>query len=99
MIKSSDLGNNYLSRSLEFMTDALDSLDGEIYRYLLHLMEFAGQMTEILDVGAFRIDVKAYLAMAALDRKLNEWYCNLPDHLKWRPVNIQNAPASFLLLQ
>lgn len=99
MIKDSDLGSNQLSRSLEFMTEALDSLDGEIYRFLLQLMEFARQMTEIFEVGAFRIDVKAYLAMAALDRKLNEWYSNLPDHLKWRPVNIQSAPAGFLLLQ
>lgn len=99
MIKTSDLGHNHLSRSLELMADALDSLEGEIYRFLLQLMDFASRMTEILEVGSSRIDVKAYLAMAALDRKLNEWYARLPDHLRWRPANIQNAPASFVLLQ
>jgi len=88
-----------LSHSLQSIAADTESLEVQIYCSLLELLSLGGKMTEIQDVGASRLDVKAYLSMAGLDRELNEWYSRLPRHLKWRPNNIQNASASFFLLQ
>jgi len=41
----------------------------------------------------------AYLNIATLDRKLNNWYAGLPDRLQWTEDNVRTAPSSFYLLQ
>jgi hypothetical protein len=99
MIKASDLRMHQLSHSLRSIASDTESLEVQIYCSLLELLRLGGRMNENRDVGAPRLDVKAYLSMAALDRELNEWYSHLPARLKWRPNNIQNAPATFFLLQ
>ncbi|KAK4941900.1 hypothetical protein LTR10_018230 [Elasticomyces elasticus] len=98
MIKVSDLRMLQLSHSLQTIAADTESLEAQIYCSLLELLSLGGNMTENQDVGTPRLDIKAYLSMAGLDRELNEWYSRLPPRLKWRPSNIQVAPASFFLL-
>jgi len=99
MIKASDIVLDQLSKSFLGMATEFGTLEGKIYRALLELMTLAGKMSEIQEVGATRLDLKAYLTMAALDRELNQWYSQLPQQLRWRSSNISTAPASFFLLQ
>lgn len=99
MIKASDIVLDQLSKSLEGMVTEFNTLEGKIYCALLELMTLAGKMSEIQEVGATRLDLKAYLTMAALDRELNQWYSQFPQQLRWKSSNISTAPASFFLLQ
>ncbi|KEF56742.1 uncharacterized protein A1O9_06932 [Exophiala aquamarina CBS 119918] len=98
MLKASDIVLDQLSKSLDVLSKELDTLEGKIYCSLLELMTLAGKISEIQEVGANRLDLKAYLSMAALDRELNQWYSHLPQHLRWKTHNISTAPASFFLL-
>jgi hypothetical protein len=79
------------------------SLETHIYEELLDLMELAGKIAEIRDSGAQATqDIEkansAYLYVMNLDRQLQTWYRRLPEHLTWKPENIQTAPFSFFLL-
>lgn len=107
-IKSSDLEMYRLSKQFACLTackpaGVQKSLETQIYEELLDLMELAGNITEIRDLGAqssYDIDKQnsAYLYVMNLDRQLQTWYRRLPENLVWKPANIQSAPFSFFLL-
>jgi hypothetical protein len=105
-MKSSDLEVSLLAKQFERLGTCLPAgpekaLETQIYEALLDLMELAGKITENLDPRSqtdANIDREAYLRMAALDREFGNWYQRLPEKLKWKPSNINNAPFSFFLL-
>jgi hypothetical protein len=105
-MKSGDLEVSRLAKQFERLGTCLPAgpekaLETQIYEALLDLMELAGKITENLDPRSqtdANIDREAYLRMAALDREFGSWYQRLPEKLKWKPSNINNAPFSFFLL-
>jgi hypothetical protein len=105
-MKSGDLEVSRLAKQFERLGTCLPAgpekaLETQIYEALLDLMELAGKITENLDPRSqtdANIDREAYLRMAALDREFGNWYQRLPEKLKWKPSNVNNAPFSFFLL-
>ncbi|KAF2104584.1 hypothetical protein NA57DRAFT_70789 [Rhizodiscina lignyota] len=73
-------------------------LETRVYEALLHLMDLVGKLCEMFDSRKNGKVADTYLDIAALDRDLNNWYCNISDELKWTPENIEDAPASYFLL-
>ncbi|KAK2056517.1 fungal-specific transcription factor domain-containing protein [Colletotrichum caudatum] len=81
--------------------------DAEIYDYLVELMGLAGCMLETGDKrqaqdalrkGDGEAENSAYIPVIDLDRRLQNWYRRLPEHLRWKPANIKDAPIGYFLL-
>ncbi|KAJ6005152.1 hypothetical protein N7451_003096 [Penicillium sp. IBT 35674x] len=96
-IRTADLAQSVLDAS-PTPADSVPSLEIEVYRALLPLMGLAGKICENMERISGQYDIDSYMCMVALDRELESWHASLSDRLRWKPGNIEEAPASFFLL-
>lgn len=75
------------------------TIETRIYEALLQLMDLLEPICETRDLRKHLKPSDAYLKIATLDRKLNNWYTALPERLQWTDENVRTAPSSFYLLQ
>ncbi|KAK1987491.1 fungal-specific transcription factor domain-containing protein [Colletotrichum cereale] len=79
----------------------------EAYNYLVELMGLAGcipeagnerQARDKRHIGGDEGENNAYIYAVDLYRHLQNWYTKLPEHLRWKPANIKQAPLGYFLL-
>jgi hypothetical protein len=105
VIRSSDLGSAEgpaLCRTLvvdDSDSSAEEKLQFEIYEAFDSLMKHASKITDDADLQSTSIRTNAYFTVAKVYADLDQWYKDLPQHLKWTGKNVQSAPSSFFLLQ
>ncbi|KAH7115887.1 fungal-specific transcription factor domain-containing protein [Dendryphion nanum] len=74
------------------------TIETRVYEALLQLMDLLEPLCETRDLRKNLKPADAYFKIATLDRRLNNWYSDLPERLRWTDDNIKIAPATFYLL-
>ncbi|KAF2635232.1 hypothetical protein P280DRAFT_437412 [Massarina eburnea CBS 473.64] len=108
MIKPSDIAPACLNKDFDRLIESQTrtyayekTIETRIYEALLQLMDLLEPLCETRDLRSKGPAVEredAYLKIATLDRRLNGWYNELPERLKWCGENVRTAPSSFYLL-
>ncbi|KAK1970806.1 fungal-specific transcription factor domain-containing protein [Colletotrichum sublineola] len=79
----------------------------EIHDYLVELMGLSAcileadnrcQARDALRMRSGEGENNAYVYAIDLDRRLQNWYKQLPENLRWKPDNIKHAPLGYFLL-
>ena len=106
MLKASDIAPACLNKDFDRLIESQTrtyayekTIETKVYEALLQLMDLLEPLCETRDLRKNLKPSDAYLKIATLDRKLNNWYADLPERLRWTPENLARAPASFYLLQ
>ena len=106
MLKASDMAPACLNKDFDRLIESQTrtyayekTIETRIYEALLQLMDLLEPLCETRDLRKNLKPSDAYLKIATLDRRLNNWYTDLPDRLRWTPENMASAPPSFHLLQ
>jgi len=84
---------------LELHPTLAKNIQAEMSSALLDLITVSGKMIERLEHGRGQHDRHDYLMVVALDRELETWYNNLPEAVRWTPMNLQTANSDFFLFQ
>ncbi|KAF2462823.1 uncharacterized protein BDR25DRAFT_386050, partial [Lindgomyces ingoldianus] len=105
MLKASDMAPACLNKDFDRLIESQTrtyayekTIETRVYEALLQLMDLLEPLCETRDLRKNLKPADAYLKIATLDRRLNNWYADLPDRLRWIPDNIRTAPASFFVL-
>ncbi|KAF2107078.1 fungal-specific transcription factor domain-containing protein [Lophiotrema nucula] len=105
MLKASDIAPACLNKDFDRLIESQTrtyayekTIETKVYEALLQLMDLLEPLCETRDLRKNLKPSDAYLKIATLDRKLNNWYADLPERLRWTPGNLARAPASFYLL-
>ncbi|ORY18151.1 fungal-specific transcription factor domain-domain-containing protein [Clohesyomyces aquaticus] len=105
MLKASDMAPACLNKDFDRLIESQTrtyayekTIETRIYEALLQLMDLLEPLCETRDLRKNLKPSDAYLNIATLDRRLNNWYADLPERLRWTPANVKTAPASFYLL-
>jgi hypothetical protein len=106
MLKPSDIAPACLNKDFDRLIESQartyayeKTIETRIYEALLQLMDLLEPICETRDLRKHPKPSDAYLKIATLDRKLNNWYTELPSRLQWTEENVRTAPSSFHLLQ
>lgn len=106
MLKSSDIAPACLHKDFDRLIESQTrtyayekTIETKVYEALLQLMDLLEPLCETRDLRKYLKPSDAYLKIATLDQKLNNWYADLPERLRWTEDNVRTAPTSFYLLQ
>ena len=106
MIKPTDIAPACLNKDFDRLIESQartyayeKTIETRVYEAVLQLMDLLEPLCETRDLQKHLKPADAYLKIATLDRKLNNWYSDLPERLRWTDENIRVAPATFYLLQ
>lgn len=106
MIKPNDIAPACLNKDFDRLIESQartyayeKTIETRVYEALLQLMDLLEPLCETRDLQKHLKPADAYFKIATLDRKLNNWYSDLPERLRWTDDNIRLAPATFYLLQ
>jgi hypothetical protein len=105
MLKSSDMAPACLTKDFDRLIQSQTrtyayekTIETRVYEAVLQLMDLLEPLCETRDLAKNLKPSDAYLKIATMDRRLNNWYNELPERLRWTDDNIRSAPASFYLL-
>ena len=106
MLKFSDMAPACLTKDFDRLIESQartyayeKTIETRVYEAVLQLMDLLEPLCETRDLRKNMKSSDAYLKIATTDRKLNNWYNDLPERLRWREEHVRTAPASFYLLQ
>jgi hypothetical protein len=106
MLKASDIAPACLNKDFDRLIESQTrtyayekTIETRVYEALLQLMDLLEPLCETRDLRKNLNPSDAYLKIATMDRRLNNWYSELPERLRWEEDNIKTAPSTFYLLQ
>jgi hypothetical protein len=105
MLKSSDMASACLTKDFDRLIESQTrtyvyekTIETRVYEAVLQLMDLLDPLCETRDLRKNLEPSDAYLKIVTMDRRLNDWYNQLPERLRWTDDNTRTAPANFYLL-